>query len=92
MRFYRPKKFISIRNLPAFFERYEVFVIIAGVLIAFLFTGVVFYNNAYKTVNTVPEVEVEMPAIETSLFDTILEDIEEKKQLPPELPVIDPFR
>jgi len=86
------KDLIKIKDLPVVFERYEFFVIIFGTVIIFLFAGFVFYNNAYKTVLTIPEVEVELPSINSAAFDEILQDLEQKKQPLPNQPVVDPFR
>lgn len=86
------KSLINAEDLPRIFERYEIFVVIAGAIIVFLIAGFIFYNNAYKTISADIEGEVSIPKIETVLFEQILEDLKEKKQPFPNDPIIDPFR
>jgi len=86
------KNLIKIKNLPAAFERYEIFVIAGGVIVVFLLAGWVFYNKAYKTVIAPPSVSVALPNVNKVLFDKTLQEIEHKKQPPSSEPLVDPFR
>lgn len=86
------KNFLKIKNFPAFFERYEIFVILAGVVIVFLLAGWIFYSKAYKTVNAPPSVSPSLPSIDKVLFDKTISELEQKKQPLPSEPIIDPFR
>ena len=90
--FLQLKGTIAARNLPRIFERYEIFVIVGGVLITLVFAGWIFYSKAYKTVNTVPQISVSLPSINKPLFDKILLEIEQKKQPLSSEPIVDPFK
>lgn len=88
------KNFIKIKNLPATFERYEIFVMTGGVIVVFLLAGWVFYNKAYKTV-TAPRrdaASIALPNMNKVLLDKTLQEIEQKKQPPSSEPIVDPFR
>lgn len=86
------KSFINVEDLPRFFERYELFVVVGGAVFVFLIAGFIFYNSAYKTISADIEGEVSIPKIETGLFEQVLEDLREKKQPFPDESIIDPFR
>ena len=83
---------INIEDIPHLFERYELVVVIVGIVVVFLISGFVFYSKGYKTTDVLPEVAVKVPRINKALFDQIIKDLEEKKQIPPSQSVIDPFR
>ena len=86
------KKNINIKNLPFIFERYEIFVIVLGVIAVFLLAGFIFYEKAYKTTITIPDIEIEATRVKTELFEKTIRELEERKQMAPDLPIIDPFR
>lgn len=81
-----------LKNLPFIFEKYEIFIILVGVLVAFLFAGFLFYENAYKTVNFIPDVEVELPTVQRELFEKTVKDLDDRRKMAPDLPIIDPFQ
>lgn len=86
------KQAVRMRDIPFLFERYELFIVIGGVLIVFLIAGLLFYEHAYKTVRAIPDVSVEAPRIQQALFDKTLEELAQKKQPLPDASIIDPFR
>ena len=86
------KQFANLEDFPVFFERYEIFIILLGMGVAFLLAGTVFYQKAYKVTATVPETTVDVPRVHTSLFEKTIEELEQKKRIAPDLPIIDPFQ
>lgn len=84
--------FLHIKRIPFVFERFELAVVIFGAAVAFVLAGLLFYQKAYKTVTIPPEVEVRIPKINEALFNSILNELEQKKQLPSSEPIVDPFR
>lgn len=86
------KKSINVKNLPFIFERYEIFIIIVGVVVVFLLALFVFYKKAYITVNSSPDVDVEVKKVRSELFEQTIDELEQRKQMAPDLPIIDPFR
>ena len=92
LNFVKIKNFIKLKDLPEFFERYEVFVIAGGAIVAFLIAGLIFYNNAYEIVSTPPKASVDLPRINKFLFDKTLKELEAKKQPVSSEPIVDPFR
>ena len=86
------KQFPNLKDFPAFFERYEVFIILLGIGVIFLLAGIVFYQKAYKVTSAIPEATVDVLRVNTSLFDKTVEEIEQKKLMAPDLPIIDPFQ
>lgn len=75
-----------------YFERYEFLIVIGGALLVFLIAGILFYFKAYRTVSKTPEGTAQITKINRALFDKVLKDLEQKKQAPKDLPIIDPFR
>lgn len=92
LNFVKLKNFIKLKELPEIFERYEIFVIAGGAIVAFLIAGLIFYNSAYKTVSTPPKASVQLPQINKFLFDKTLKELEVKKQPISSEPIVDPFR
>ena len=86
------KQFTNLKDFPIFFERYEVFIILLGIGVAFLLAGTVFYQKAYKVTVIIPEAVVDVPRVNTFLFEKTVEEIEQKKRMAPDLPIIDPFQ
>ena len=86
------RRVTKIEQAPFLFERYELYIVIAGVLIVFLIAGFLFYEHAYKTVRAVPNVSVEVLQINQPLFDKTVKELAQKKQPLPSEPIIDPFR
>lgn len=79
-------------DLPMMFEKYEIFVVISGIIFVFLFAGFLFYEKAYKATIVPPEVFVDVPKVNTALFEKTVEELEQRKQTAPDLPIIDPFQ
>lgn len=90
--FVKRKRFIQIKNLPAFFERYEILVVIGGTIILFLLSGYIFYNSAYKIVSSPPKADIELPQINLFFFDKTLKELSDKKQPALNESIVDPFR
>lgn len=88
----RFKKIINIKDIPFLFERYEFFIILIGTLLVFLLGGFVFYKKAYKAVEIIPEVRVEVMRVNSYLFEKTIEELRQRKQMTPDLPIIDPFQ
>lgn len=86
------KQLISHNDLPALFERYEIFIIVIGIGTVFIIAGILFYQKAYKITTTIPEVAVDLPRVQTLLFEKTVEELEQKKSMAPDLPIINPFR
>lgn len=86
------KQFINIKDFPMLFERYEIFIILLGMGVAFLLAGVVFYQKAYRVTATVPETTVDVPRVNTPLFEKTVEELAQKQQMAPDLPIVDPFQ
>ncbi|MFY9457910.1 MAG: hypothetical protein WAP23_03210 [Candidatus Spechtbacterales bacterium] len=80
------------RDLTFLFEKYEFFVILAGIVIVFLLGGFFFYKEAYRTTTDIPMVEVVVPKVNAELFKKTVEELEGRKGMAPDLPIIDPFR
>jgi len=81
-----------LRELPFLFEKYEIFIILFGIVVAFLLAGFILYENAYKTTTTIPDVTVDVTRINSNLFEKTVRELEQRKQLTPDLPIIDPFQ
>jgi len=81
-----------LKDTPFLFERYEIFVIVLGVAVVFLLAGFIFYEKAYKTASTVPDIEIEVTRVKAELFEKTIQELEQRKQMAPDLPIIDPFR
>lgn len=81
-----------LAKLPFLFEKYEIFAILTGIVIAFLLGGFFFYKEAYRTTTDVPMVEVEVSKVNAELFQKTVEELEGRKGMAPDLPIIDPFR
>ena len=81
-----------LKNLPFTIEKFEVFIILAGVVIVSLFAGLIFYERAYKIIISMPEVVSDAPKVNSALFEKTAEELEQRKQMAPDLPIIDPFR
>ena len=81
-----------LRNFPVLFEKYEVFIILAGVAIVFLLAGALFFEKAYKTTVSIFEVSVDLPKVNERLFNKTVEELDARKQMAPDIPIIDPFR
>ena len=86
------KQFANLKDLPVLFERYEVFIILLGMGVVFLLAGIVFYQKAYKVTATIPEAAVDVPRVNASLFEKTVEEIEQKKRMAPDAPIVDPFQ
>lgn len=86
------QQFINHKDLPVLFERYELFIVVFGMGAVFLIAGVLFYEKAYKTTTIAPEVVVDVAKVNTPLFQKTAGELEQKKQIAPDLPIIDPFR
>lgn len=88
------KKSIKVfwSKLPFYFERYEVIVILVGALVCFSLAGLVFYTKAYKVVESLPEVEAGLLNVNTALFEKTIVELEQRKIMAPDLPIIDPFK
>ncbi len=81
-----------LRNPPSLFEKYEIFVILTGIIIVFLLGGFLFYKEAYRTTTDVPVVRVEVLKVNAELFQKTVEELEGRKGMAPDLPIIDPFQ
>jgi hypothetical protein len=81
-----------LKDLPALFEKYEILVILSGIVIVFLLGGFFFYKQAYKTTTDVPIVEVLVPKVNAELFEKTVRELEGRKGMAPDLPIIDPFK
>ena len=80
------------KNFPALFEKYEIFIILTGVVIVFLLAGVLFFEKAYKTTTNIFEVSIDLPKVNEGLFNKTVEELGARKQMAPDIPIIDPFR
>ena len=86
------KQFANLKDFPVFFERYEIFIILLGIGVSFLLAGMVFYQKAYKVTATIPETTVDVSRVDTVLFEKTIEELEQKKRMAPDAPIIDPFQ
>ena len=86
------KQFANLKDFPVFFERYEIFIILVGIGVAFFLAGMVFYQKAYKVTATIPETRVDVSRVQTALFEKTIEELEQKKRMAPDAPIIDPFQ
>ena len=86
------KQFANLKDFPVLFERYEIFIILLGIGVAFLLAGTVFYQKAYKVTATIPETTVDVSRVDTALFEKTIEELEQKKRMAPDAPIIDPFQ
>lgn len=91
LKFSKPKR-ENFKNIPFIFERYEIFVIIIGIFVVSLIAGFLFYEKAYKTVTTTPEFTETVSEINDKLFKKTGEELEQRKEMAPDLPIIDPFK
>ena len=82
----------AFEELPFYFEKYEAFIILIGALLMFLMAGFIFYTKAYRVVETTPKVDVSVERIRSDLFDKTIEELKQRKEAAPDLPIIDPFR
>ncbi len=91
--FAKLKNYVNLKNFPAAFEHYEIFVVLTGIVIVIFLAEWIFYDKAYKTTTVPPSVSFSLPRINKVLFDEIFQEIKEKEQpLPASEPVVDPFR
>ena len=86
------KQIANRKDFPVLFERYEVFIILLGMGVVFLLAGVVFYQKAYKVTATIPEATTDVLRVNISLFEKTIEELEQKRRMAPDLPIIDPFQ
>jgi len=86
------KQLANLKDFPMFFERYEVFIILLGIGVVLLLAGIVFYEKAYKVTATIPEAVVDVSRVNIRLFEKTIEEIEQKKLMAPDVPIIDPFQ
>lgn len=80
------------QKLPLYFEKYELFIIFSGAVAAFLLGGFIFYIKALKAVDVIPEVEISVLKVRSDLFDKTIEELGQRKEAAPDLPIIDPFK
>ena len=94
MNFKFPKKKIKlpIAILPAMFEKYELYVGLAGIISAFLLAGLLFYFNVYEDIVVEPEVSIENIRVNEGVLERVLKELDAKSQIPAEQAVTDPFR
>lgn len=81
-----------VAELPSLLEKYEIFVILAGIVTVFLLGGFFFYKEAYKTTTDAPMVEVNVLKVNAEFFKKTVEELEGRKGMAPDLPIIDPFQ
>lgn len=82
---------IFAEKVPVYFERYEIITILAGAIMFFLLAGLVFYLKAYKVTESVPDTEDDAFRVNSELFEKTVKELEQRKTMAPDLPIIDPF-
>jgi len=82
----------SFGSFPVLFEKYEIFIILTGVVIVSLLAGALFFEKAYKTTTSIFEVNVDLPKVNEELFNKTVEELSARKQMAPDIPIVDPFK
>lgn len=74
------------------FERYELFVGLAGVCVVFLMAGVIFYFVVSSGLKSEINVSIKEVKIDKGLLGEVLVGLEAKNKIPKESVIIDPFQ
>lgn len=84
--------FVDLVNFfPVYFKRYNRLILLAGVIIALLWGGWLFYQDAYKIVQNTYEVFVSVRKVKTQLIDDAILYINEQSTVRGVVPFENPF-
>jgi hypothetical protein len=85
------KNKISLKNIPIVFEKFELIILLAGSIMIFTAVGFVLYGSVLAIIVFEPEASVELPSINQSLLESVVQDIENKERVYSDEPITDPF-